>query len=190
MIRVDLEEENRLLKERVRFLEKEIVRLTSGRLHPTTQAAEVWEVVEEESFSDWIPVTAPSAFSAEDGPPALPLICKDLAERNLKPGKFTPQQRAEAAFETGFWIRLAIETCTHFQDTQSLKGLNPAHWIVFRGALGGLPVRSTRKSGCVKALWEEADSILVSVASLTELHIVCAGAGLSLPKQIRWRSQQ
>jgi hypothetical protein len=185
-----LEEENRLLKERVIFLEREILRLSSGRLHPTTQAAETWEVIEDESFSDWVPVTAPPGFSAEDGPPAVPLICKDLAERNLKPGKFSPLQRAEAAFETGFWIRIALETSTPFQDTQSLKGLNPAHWIVFRGALGGLPVRSTRKSDCVKALWEEADSILVSVASLTELHIVCAGAGLSLPKQIRWRSQQ
>ena len=37
-------EENRILKERVRFLE--------SRLHPTTQAAEVREVLAEERFSD------------------------------------------------------------------------------------------------------------------------------------------
>jgi hypothetical protein len=134
MNRGALEEENRLLKERVIFLEREILRLSAGRPHPTTQVAETWEVIEDESFSDWVPVTASLGFSAEDGPPAVPSICKDLAERNLKPGKFSPLQRAEAAFVTGFWIRIALETSTPFQDTQSLKGLNPAHWIVFRGA--------------------------------------------------------
>ena len=190
MSRESLEDENRLLKERVSFLEREILRLTEGRLHPTTQAAEIWEVIEEEAFSDWVPVTSPFEFAVEEGPPALPLVCRNLAEKNLKPGKFSPLQRAEAAFETGFWVRVALETCTTFQDTHSLKGLSPSHWIVFRGALGGLPVRSTRKSDCINALWEGADSILVPVASLTELHIICAGAGLSLPKQIQWRSQQ
>ena len=115
-----------------------------------------------------------SSFALEDGPPPLPLICKDLAEKNLKPGKFSPLERARAAFVTGFWIRIALDTCTHFRDDHSLKALSPAQWVVFRGAPGGLPLRSTRQSDCQKPLWEEADSILVSAASATELHIICA----------------
>eukprot|EP00435_Cladocopium_sp_Y103_P022609 s2450_g5.t1 len=127
----------------------------------------------------WVLLTLQSlvGFALEEGPPDLPVICKNLAEKNLKEGKFSALQRAEAAFKTGFWIRIAIETCTPFSNSHALKGLPPAQWVVFRGALGGLPLRSIRKSDCVKALWEDADSILLPVASLTELHIVCAGAG-------------
>eukprot|EP00435_Cladocopium_sp_Y103_P020313 s1327_g4.t4 len=173
-------EENRLLRERVRFLESEIRRLTEGRLHPTTQAAEIWEVVEEERFSDCAPVLGSARFSVEDGPPELPVVCRNLAEQQLKKGKYTPVERAEAAFKTGFWIRVAIETSTPFTDHHSLKGLASAQWVVFRGALGGLPVRSVRKADCLKALWEEADRILIPVASLTELHIVCDPSTLVL----------
>ena len=182
-------DENNLLKQRIRFLEEEIRRLSEARPHPTIQEAEAWEVIEEERFSDRVPVLESRVFSAADGPPALPSICKDLASQNLKPGKYSTLERAEAAFLTGFWIRIALDTCTTFKDDHCLKGLPSAHWVVFRGALGGLPVRSVRKADCIKALWEEADSILISVSTLTELHIVCAGAGLSLPKQIQWRNQ-
>lgn len=184
------EEEIKLLKERIGFLEREILRLSSGKEREATLVAEGWEVVEESKFSDQVPILGPNSFEAESGPPELPLICKNLAERNLRSGKHTPLSRARAAFCTGFWARIAIETHTPFTDSDSLSGLTPAWWVLLRGAIGGLPVRSQRKSDCIKAAWTDADLVLVAVASITELHILCAGAGLSLPQQIQWRSQQ
>eukprot|EP00438_Fugacium_kawagutii_P005251 Skav228633 [mRNA] locus=scaffold204:29595:30161:+ [translate_table: standard] len=181
--------EIRILQEKVRFLEAEVRRLRSELAVSSQLEDDTWEVVEEARFSDQVPVTPSRDIVLEDGPIALPIVCQNLAEKNLKSGKYSPLQRAEAAFQTGFWVRIALDTCTDFKDTHSLKGLSPAYWVVFRGAIGGLPLRTARKSDAVRACGSARDIILVPVASLTELHIVCAGGGFSLPQLVQWRSQ-
>ena len=186
----DLTTEIQLLREQNEFLRREVQRL--GLERRRTQESEIgqWEVIEEASFSDQAPVPLSLKFRLEEGPPELPQRCILLAKRNLKPGKFSTEERAKAAFLTGFWTRIAIETDTHFVDSHSLKGLSNCLWVAFRGAIGGLPVRASRKADCLKACWEDSDQIIIGFASLTELHIACCGAGLALPKHIQWRSHQ
>ena len=120
-----LESQVQLLLEKVDFLEKEVNRLTLGKRFSSTQdTADMWEVVEEERFLDLVPVPSARQFQLEEGPPELPVACKNYAERNLKQGNYIPAERALAAYQTGFWIRIALETYTKYLDTTSLKGLS------------------------------------------------------------------
>eukprot|EP00435_Cladocopium_sp_Y103_P071886 s203_g38.t1 len=122
-------EEVRLLRERISFLEKEILRLSEGKRQQAQDRAEVWEVIEEAAFSSQVPVTPSADIQLETGPPELPVICLNLAEKNLKAGRYSPQRRAEVAFSTGFWIRIALETHTPFQDNDKLVDSFPrGHW--------------------------------------------------------------
>eukprot|EP00438_Fugacium_kawagutii_P011579 Skav215976 [mRNA] locus=scaffold1856:11743:18721:+ [translate_table: standard] len=165
-----------ILEERIRFLEREVRRLGQGRAAAEVPASD-WELVEEEGFSEQIPFDPRQRFELEEGPPELPVICRSLAEKNLRSAKHSPIDRATAAFRTGYWVRIALETETPFSDDHSLKGLAPAFWVAFRGAVGGLPIRTTKKADCLRACWEDSARIILPFASLTELHIACAGAG-------------
>ena len=152
-----------------------------------------WELVEEESLA--LDPESSNHVSRlllghglESGPPGLPRACKELALQRLQGSRDLCLKRAEVAFASGFWARIAIDTHT---DSYSGKtqdfGIRPKHWVVLRGGKLG-PVRFSDASSYAKGveIWDTG-VIAESFGSLVEVRIFCAGASRPVPQLKRWR---
>lgn len=151
-----------------------------------------WEVVENCCLpcgaTERELISVHSTRGAEEGPPALPKFCIDLAIRNLRGVDPGPTSRAERAFKAGFWSKIALETCTPYYWADPI-GLTLGHWVVLRAGERETPVRFNKKSdyNLFVARIPEHDIVSEGFASITELSIYCVGAGIRLPSLKTWR---
>ena len=169
-----------------------------ARAFESQKAKEVqdeWEVIEESSLpcgaSEKDLVEASHRGNLEDGPPATPGFCLDLAQQNLRGVDPGPVVRSNRAFKAGFWSKVALETCTPYRWADPI-GPTLGHWVVLRAAERETPVRFTRR--CDYNLYlagiPEHDIVSEGFASLTELSIYCVGAGVRLPPLKVWRKSK
>ena len=120
----------------------------------------------------------------ETGPPDTPGFLLDFACRELK----GPSSACYRAFRAGFWSWVSSETHTPYQPAEPF-GPPSKHWIVLRSRFGSKPVRVASKRDFYRAIGNTSESDLISeeFASLAELSIYCAGAGVRVPPLQQWK---
>lgn len=155
------------------------------------EAVDHWELVEDSA-----PVTILDKETAgkllfsglETGPPVLPDSLLFLAKQRLSSRGGGAEFRAHRAWKSGFWARLALDTCTDYRREEELD-IPTAHWIVLAAPGNQGAKRTTRKIDCLKLLKEEGQGqVWDCFPSLTELQIFCAAAQVDVPALVRWRS--
>ena len=146
-----------------------------------------WEVVEPPCFPEGTSARSLAdlhcCVGVEDGPPELPGFIKGLARSRLTGDQDT---RAKRAFVAGFWAKAAIDTCTPYIHPEPLR-LQTSHWILLRAVGLTGPKRFTRKCD-FNQFQVDSHSVWAEFASLTEVHIFCAGACIEVPELVRWKS--
>ena len=147
-----------------------------------------WEVVDPPCYPEGTSARSLADLHAcrgvEDGPPELPGFIKGLARTRLTGDQDT---RAKRAFCAGFWAQVAIDTCTNFTHPEPLR-IQSSHWVLLRAVGLTGPKRFTRKSDFQK-FDLDSSSVWIEFASLTEVHIFCAGAGIEVPELVRWKRE-
>ena len=192
--------EEEALEELIRATESLNLAVTGLRRNATEQEAaerdsDHWELVE-----DAAPVTALekevaqrifSGRGVEDGPPPLPDSLRFLAAgQRLTSRGGGAYNRAWRAWKSGFWARVALDTCTDYKREEELD-IPVAHWIVVTAPGTTSPKRTTRKIDCLKLLKEAGQGqIWDCFPSLTELQIFCAGTQIDVPPLVRWRNNK
>eukprot|EP00438_Fugacium_kawagutii_P030499 Skav212495 [mRNA] locus=scaffold2060:26812:27402:- [translate_table: standard] len=152
-----------------------------------------WELVGEETVVAG--ALDPSQISSGSGPPRIPAALLDFA-RTLSdafPGRVA---RAETAFRLGFFAQRAVVTGGSF-DSEPPRGPVFSQWIVLRCKARSNAVRLTKKADLLRLLdppfvsESPADlPVYQGFASITELRIFCAGAGIAEPPLLRWTGHQ
>ena len=124
----------------------------------------------------------------ETGPPDTPSFLLDFACRELKGPSSSCYRRAHRAFRAGFWASVAIETHTPYQPSDPF-GPPDKHWIVLRALAGKKPIRVGSKTDFRKFVANTPEEVLVaeSFASLSEVAVFCAGAGIRVPPLQQWK---
>ncbi len=124
----------------------------------------------------------------ETGPPDTPSFLLDFACRELKGPSSTCYRRAHRAFRAGFWALVSIETHTPYRSVDPF-GPPDKHWIVLRCQAGTRPVRVGSKTDFHKVVGSTPEDLLVaeSFASVAEVAIFCAGAGIRVPPLQQWK---
>ena len=124
----------------------------------------------------------------ETGPPDTPSFLLDFACRELKGPSSSCYRRAHRAFRAGFWAFVALETHTPYQPSDPF-GPPDKHWIILRSKSGKKPVRVGTKSDFRKIVGNSPEELLVaeSFASLAEVAVFCAGAGIRVPPLQQWK---
>ena len=174
-------------------LNVDLLTLRLAELESQSQHPDTWELIEPEQFLSGGLQT--STFRAEEGPPPIPpgVLALTSVLSDIGGGR---EERARAAFNSGFWAQIALSTATDYQASDN-PGLTFNHWIVLRGAGVSSSFRATRKSDLNRlvrrqpALGSAGDSsqpIVQGFASICELRVFCIGAGILVPPLLRWRS--
>ena len=165
--------------------------LRVAALELSSQSAESWELVEPEvSFEGGLAVN----HRLEEGPPEIPPALLILADVLSSSGG-GPGSRAREAFKAGWWAQIALSTHTEYQAVNNSE-LRFSHWIVLRATGSTAAFRVTRKTDLTKLTQQQPRSsleigpVIQGFASLTELRIFCAGAGIGLPPLVRWTNRQ
>ena len=124
----------------------------------------------------------------ETGPPDTPSFLLDYACRELKGPSSTCYRRAHRAFRAGFWAFVSVETHTPYRPIDPF-GPPDKHWIILRAQSGSTPVRVGSKTDFRKVVGNTTENLLVaeSFASLAEIAIFCAGAGIRVPPLQQWK---
>ena len=122
----------------------------------------------------------------ETGPPDTPSFLLDYACRELKGPSSSCYRRAHRAFRAGFWAFVAIETHTPYRPVDPF-GPPDKHWL--RAQADSKPVRVGSKTDFRKVVGNTPEELLVaeSFASLSEVAIFRAGAGVRVPPLQQWK---
>ena len=186
---VDFELAIRALSRRVDFLTFRVAHLETI----LEERPEIgWVLLSEES----IPVESgyyPSRLvQTEDGPPPLPDTLLSFASTLLAgAGSF---DRADRAWQGGFWCGVALRTGTRFQPLRSIS-VTDSHWVVFRapGITRPFWVQSLDEVNHILRLpgarvdSPPLDPIVVGFPTITEIDIFCSGGYLVRPACYQWR---
>ena len=117
----------------------------------------------------------------EDGPPDTPECCLALAKERLSGKEPGYQKRADFAFDSGFWARVALDTETEYKTCTLLQGLKSHHWVVLRST-HSCPFRKTsRGDACRLCNFRDPNLILATFDSLAEVEIFCLAAQVAIP---------
>lgn len=129
-----------------------------------------------------------SSRGFESGPPDTPSFLLDFCCRELKGPSSTCYRRAHRAFRAGFWALAALETHTPYRPLHPF-GPPDKHWLVIRCNSGSKTVRLGSKTDFKKFVGSTPEELLIaeSFASLAEIAVFCAGAGLRVPPLQQWR---
>ena len=152
-----------------------------------------WELVELASLAPGVSdPNRPYPFAArpaEEGPPELPHQFLQLARAKLLSKVLPAHTRAKRAFDSGFWARVSLDTCTPYEPLERIPALSPCHWIVLRGPGVAEPIRACTQREAWAAI-HHFDSTVISeeFASLTELQLFCVGARIEIPALWRCRN--
>ena len=127
----------------------------------------------------------------ETGPPETPSFLLDFSCRELKGPSHSCYRRAHRAFRAGFWASVAGETHTPYQPLEPF-GPPERHWISLRANTGSKPVRFVTKTDFKKWVGATSETTLIAegFASLAELAIFCAGAGVRVPPVQKWKGSK
>lgn len=127
----------------------------------------------------------------ETGPPDTPSFLLDFACRELRGPSHSCYRRAHRAFRAGFWAFVAGETNTPYQPLEPF-GPPEKHWILLRAITGSKPARFVTKTDFQKWVGATSETVLIAegFASLAELAIFCAGAGVRVPPVQRWKGNK
>ena len=123
---------------------------------------------------------------AEDGPPSVPDEILHFAEELAGSRLPFVRETVAQAFRLGFWAKVAIETCTPYEDDPIVSANSELkHWIVLRSPLRA-PFRVASFPDLV-GLVDLQDRYLVvqSFSALYQLEAFCSGACIPVPPQ--WR---
>lgn len=152
-----------------------------------------WELVGESAlpfgFSSAEELSKLHLFrGSETGPPDTPGFLLDFACRELKGPSTACYRRAHRAFRAGFWSTISAETNTPYEPSAPF-GPPSKHWIILRYRLGSKPVRVSRKTDFAKLVGNTPEEWLIAeeFASLAEVAIYCAGAGIRVPPLQQWK---
>ena len=124
----------------------------------------------------------------ETGPPDTPLSLLDFACRELKGPSASCYRRAHRAFRAGFWAHISFETHTPYRPVDPF-GSPDKHWIILRCSASSLPIRVGTKCDFKKIIGNTPEELLIaeSFASLSEIAVFCAGAGIRVPPLQQWK---
>ena len=131
----------------------------------------------------------------EDISANVPDYCIRACRDRLSAKAPGPEARASAAYRSGVWAKVAIDTCTPYNQDPA-QGLRNNHWVVLSHA-GGEPFRTTSRTD-FEALCRPAEETTIWAAfdSITEAEVFCLGAEHHLPSlktqcwRIRWSMLQ
>ena len=152
-----------------------------------------WVVVSEECPPVESGIYGSRLCQVEDGPPPLPQRLLDFASPLIAGTGVL--NRAQRAWQGGFWCGAALRTQTRFAPQPSIN-VPETHWVVFRApgitrpfwvqtkeeVTHILNLPGSRSDTC------RVDPIVVGFATVTELDIFCAGGYLYRPACYQWRS--
>ena len=127
-----------------------------------------------------------SSCTAEEGPPTAPEETLAAAEELVGSRLPFVRERASEAFRLGFWAKVAIETCTPYED-EPLVSVNSElkHWVCLRSPYR-VPFRVASFPDLKQFVDLSSNQVVVqSFGALYQLEAFCSGAGIPVPPQ--WR---
>jgi hypothetical protein len=123
--------------------------------------------------------------------PVVPDFCVALCNR-LSAGTLSSRQRAERAWEAGYWARFVLEGRVQKPRPSVLCDVANTIYVVLRAPGYQCPLY-VHSSGIYRAIVGnfKADTISHGFASQAEATIYCTGAGVTLPSApYQWSHQQ
>lgn len=118
---------------------------------------------------------------AEDGPPSVPSFVFDFARTKISNKPPGIQSRVEAAYNSGFWAKISLDTSTPYLSRQLDSGSVRRHWVVLRSSFGEAFRANSLKDFKAICNSEDPDLICETFESVAEIDIFCLGAGVTVP---------
>ena len=152
-----------------------------------------WVVLTEECPPVECGIYGSRLCEAEEGPPPLPQRLLDFASPLIAGTGVL--NRAQRAWQGGFWCGVALRTQTRLAPLPSIN-VPETHWVVFRAPGITRPFWVQTKEEVTHILNSPGsrsdtvpiDPIVVGFATITELDIFCAGGYLYRPACYQWKS--